>query len=224
MTRSHEHRSIEWLNDTDWVYAPVQDRSRKTLEKILSTAKKLFLAQGYSETTLTEISKKSGISVGSIYHRFPDKQSILYAILESYRRTRFAEIEEMTKSESWQGKSARDVLDFHIEVIFSSTRSDADIMRLIERQRIVDPTVRDMQIAWNAEVCAVLSDLYRPHAKEFRHADVDKTVRYLHFIIRGSALWSILSSPPGDQFLDVHSDEYQQEAFTMAAAYLGLEV
>ncbi|HEY8384997.1 MAG TPA: TetR/AcrR family transcriptional regulator, partial [Porticoccaceae bacterium] len=71
---------IDWLSDTEWIYAPTQDRSRKTLQKILTTANSLFVANGFDETTVTEISRQSGISIGSIYHRFPDKPSILYAI------------------------------------------------------------------------------------------------------------------------------------------------
>lgn len=222
MTRAQEHRSIEWLNDTDWVYAPVQDRSRKTLQKILSTATRLFLANGYDETSLIEISKKSGISIGSIYHRFPDKQSILYAILESYRRTRFAEVDEMTKPELWKDKTALDVLRFHIEIIFSSARNDTNIMRLIERQRAVDHVVRDMKNEQEAAFCKTVTALYRTHAKSIKHPDVDKAVHYIHNIIRSSVLSSILSSPPGDSPLDIHNDEYQEEALKMAAAYLGI--
>src|SRR5690606_19531428 len=170
--------AIDWLNDTDWVYAPVQDRSRKTLRQILTTAKTLFVAKGFDETAVTEISRQSKISVGSIYHRFPDKQSILYAILETYRRTRFAEIDDLTREELWQGKGAADVLDFHIEIIFSATRKDRGFFRLIERQRIVDKVVRDMQIEWNQRFCDIIAGLLRPHAGDLGHADIDRAVRY----------------------------------------------
>lgn len=221
-TDLHEHTTIEWLNATDLIAAPSQDRSRLGLQKILSTARALFVENGYDETTITGISKQSGISVGSIYHRFPDKLSILYAVLESYRRTRFAQVEEMTREESWRDKALEDVLDFHIEVIFSSTRTDTGIMRLIERQRMVNPVVRDMQVAWNEEFCGVMTRLYHPHKHRIQRPDIDKAVRYLHNIIRGSALWSVLSSPPGEAFLDIYSEEYRDEAFRMAASYLGL--
>jgi AcrR family transcriptional regulator len=214
--------AIDWLNDTDWVYAPVQDRSRKTLRQILTTAKTLFVAKGFDETTVTEISRQSKISVGSIYHRFPDKQSILYAILETYRRTRFAEIDELTREALWQGKGAADVLDFHIEIIFSASRKDRGFFRLIERQRIVDKVVRDMQIEWNQRFCDIIAGLLRPHAGDLGHADIDRAVRYAHNIIRGSVMWSILPDQDGELPLQVNSDEYRAEARRMAAAYLGI--
>lgn len=215
--------SIEWLNDTDWIYAPLQDRSRKTLQKILTNAKALFIANGFDETTISDISRQSGISVGSIYNRFPDKLSILYAILESYKRTRFAQVDELTQPQLWINKGPRDVLTFHIEMIFSSARRDTGLSRLIERQRIVNPVVRDMQLEWNDYICSVLAELYRPHADALKKPDIDKAVRYIHNIIRGSLLWAILPPEQGNHILNLNSDEYQQEAFTIAAAYLGLE-
>lgn len=214
--------SIDWLNDTEWFYAPTQDRSRKTLQKILTTAKTLFVANGFDETTMTEISRQSGISVGSIYHRFPDKPSILYAILETYRRTRFTEIDELTKDEHWRGKSARDVLDFHLEILFSSAHKDRGFFRLLERQRIVDQVVRDMLNEWNQHFCRLIADLFRPHAQYLNHSDIDMAVHYVHNIIRGSVMWSILPEPDDDLPLQVTNPDYRAAATRMATAYLGI--
>jgi AcrR family transcriptional regulator len=224
MTKVHRPAStgIDWLNDTDWIYAPVQDRSRKTLQTILTTAKTLFVARGFDETTVTEISRKSGISVGSIYHRFPDKPSILYAILETYRRTRFSEIHQLILPEVWKGKTVRDVLEFHIEIIFSAARADKGFFRLIERQRIVDNVVRDMQIEWNRDFCMIIANLYRGCKRPLATSDIDKAVHYMHNIVRGSVIWSILPEQKSDLPLLVTSDEYKQEALRMAAAYLGI--
>jgi len=214
--------SIDWLNDTEWFYAPSQDRSRKTLQKILTTAKTLFVANGFDETTMTEISRQSGISVGSIYHRFPDKPSILYAILETYRRTRFTEIDELAKDELWQGKSPRDVLDFHLEILFSSAHKDRGFFRLLERQRIVDRVVRDMLNEWNQHFCRLIADLFRPHAPLLNHSDIDMAVHYVHNIIRGSVMWSILPEPDDDLPLQVTNPDYRAAATRMATAYLGI--
>lgn len=223
-TLKTQHPTIDWLGETDWVLAPSQDRSRKGLETILLTAKTLFVANGYDETTITQISKAAGISVGSIYHRFPDKQSILFAVLECYRRVRFAQVEEMTRAELWRDKTLRDVLDFHIEIIFSSTRSDAGLMRMVERQRMVNPAVRDMQTLQDNTFCAMLANLYRPHAHLCRRPDVDTMVSYIQQIIRGAVLCSILSPDAPGQFLNIYNEEFRDEAFRMAAAYIGLQV
>ncbi|MDX2471308.1 MAG: TetR/AcrR family transcriptional regulator, partial [SAR324 cluster bacterium] len=43
-------------------------------QKIFEVALKLFFEQGYSGTTIEDIRKKSGVSVGSLYHHFSNKE------------------------------------------------------------------------------------------------------------------------------------------------------
>jgi AcrR family transcriptional regulator len=213
---------IEWLHDSEWVFTPAQDRSRKGLEQVLRCAKNLFLEHGYENTTITQISKASGVSVGSIYHRFPDKQGILVAVLEIYRQARYQQMLELVAPERWAGKTIDDVVDFHLEVIFSSTQRDQQMYRLIERQRMVNDRVNAQVVAWDHEICSLLANLYIPFKAQLHVADLPLAVEYLHNIIRGSALWSILGAAPQQHFLDVANPQYKAEALRMVRGYLGL--
>ncbi len=58
-----------------------------TREKILQAAAKLFVRQGYTATSVNQISKEAGIGKATVYHHFPDKQAIAYSLLDrsSYR-------------------------------------------------------------------------------------------------------------------------------------------
>lgn len=50
-------------------------------EKILDSAKELFLAQGYKKTTIRQIVDKSGVKTGSIYYFFKNKDEIFRSIV-----------------------------------------------------------------------------------------------------------------------------------------------
>ncbi len=50
-------------------------------KKVLQAALELFAAQGFEATTSAQIAEKAGVSVGSVYHHFPNKQAILIAVL-----------------------------------------------------------------------------------------------------------------------------------------------
>lgn len=56
---------------------PRQERSRRSLQKMLQTAKRMLAKEGYSAFTLQELSKRSDVSIGSIYHRFENKQELV---------------------------------------------------------------------------------------------------------------------------------------------------
>jgi AcrR family transcriptional regulator len=46
-------------------------------KKIIKISRKLFLEQGYENTTVRQILKKAGLSTGSLYHFFKNKEEIL---------------------------------------------------------------------------------------------------------------------------------------------------
>lgn len=63
--------------NTDFVREPKQTRSKATLERLLKAAKDLLAEKGYGEFTLQEVSKRSKVSIGSIYCRFSGKEDLI---------------------------------------------------------------------------------------------------------------------------------------------------
>lgn len=61
---------------------PKQARSKKTKEKIVQAAIRLFQERGYEKTTSNEIASEAGVSVGSFYVYFTDKQQLLLTIFD----------------------------------------------------------------------------------------------------------------------------------------------
>jgi len=60
-----------------------QEQKIQTRAKILSTAKELFIAQGFAETTSRQIASKAGIAVGTLFVHFSGKEAILAETLYS---------------------------------------------------------------------------------------------------------------------------------------------
>lgn len=54
----------------------------ETKEKIMVTARNLFVTKGYFNTSIPDIVKESGISIGSIYHHFQNKQDLAKALYQ----------------------------------------------------------------------------------------------------------------------------------------------
>jgi AcrR family transcriptional regulator len=64
------------------------DRSR---EKIEAAAMKTFTRQGYHGTSMREIAKASGFSIGNLYNHYPTKEKLFEALVEKYE-ARFSEL------------------------------------------------------------------------------------------------------------------------------------
>jgi AcrR family transcriptional regulator len=63
---------------------PVQERSRATVEEILSAAAQVFEAHGYAAGTTNRIAERAGVSIGTLYQYFPSKEAIAVALLERH--------------------------------------------------------------------------------------------------------------------------------------------
>ena len=63
---------------------PAQERSRDTFALILKAAAQVFAAQGYAGATTNHIAERAGVSIGSLYEYFPNKEAILVALEEAH--------------------------------------------------------------------------------------------------------------------------------------------
>jgi AcrR family transcriptional regulator len=64
--------------------SPRQRRSRDTVERILDAAARIFDERGYRGTTTNHVAALAGVSVGSLYQYFPNKDAILVALAERH--------------------------------------------------------------------------------------------------------------------------------------------
>jgi len=59
---------------------PAKHRARR--RHIVDVAAGLFAAKGFERTTTAEICKAAGMSAGNLFHYFPNKRAIFYAVFE----------------------------------------------------------------------------------------------------------------------------------------------
>ena len=55
----------------------------KTRKKILTVCVRLFLEQGYKNTSITQITEEAGITRGSFQNFFPTKAAVLMELTET---------------------------------------------------------------------------------------------------------------------------------------------
>lgn len=131
---------------------PKQDRSARTLNRILEAAERLLDGREFSEVSVHDISAAAGTSVSSFYARFPDKQALLHAVFERFAvemrerveafqaefKGKEATLEELvggvieTYMDVWQRKRGL------IQTLTTAERGDAV---LFERRRALDTEV-----------------------------------------------------------------------------------
>jgi AcrR family transcriptional regulator len=69
-------------------------------EEILAAAKRLFLTEGYEHATIRKIAASVGVTSGTLYLYFPDKDAILRAIAEATFGALLARLQEVWSADA----------------------------------------------------------------------------------------------------------------------------
>lgn len=167
----------------------------ETYQNILQTARRLFIAQGYTATSMRQIAEAVGIGKATIYHHFPDKQSILMALLDQ----NMGQMNDALVAVQSEMEPRR-----RIEVAAkSSTRfllESADVMQIARREV---PEARDLiQKQFRLflkDYLALLSDAVRRGIDQgiFRPVDPLQATRVFMIMIQGTFAMAYIS---GERF------------------------
>lgn len=63
---------------------PRQDRSRATVDAVLAATARILVKRGYLGLTTNAVAELAGISIGSLYQYFPNKEALVSALIERH--------------------------------------------------------------------------------------------------------------------------------------------
>ncbi|WP_207766038.1 TetR/AcrR family transcriptional regulator [Solimonas fluminis] len=109
---------------------PRQARSRATVEAICDAAARLMQDEGYAAVTTNRVAERAGVSVGSLYEYFPNKQSIVAATLGAALRDIVAGIGRSLHEALALPDQPRAGIDHWIRAIVAALESRAGLLRV----------------------------------------------------------------------------------------------
>jgi AcrR family transcriptional regulator len=126
----------ESLNKT-----PQQDRSKASLERMLSAARELMLERGNEEFTLQEVSQRGNVSIGSIYLRFESKDNLVRSVIADANRDIGAAEDTMFEVLKANCSSLGEFVPRFVEAYAEVLRTKAPLLRLSMERASFDPLV-----------------------------------------------------------------------------------
>jgi AcrR family transcriptional regulator len=112
--------------------APRQARSRATVDAILDAAARVLVQRGYATTTTNAVAEVAGVSVGSLYQYFPNKDSLIAALHDRHGRQMSALLDAALLQH--RGSTLPEALAGVIESAVKAHQLDADLHRVLEKQ------------------------------------------------------------------------------------------
>ena len=110
---------------------PVQERAQKQIQKIVSTTAQLLDQVGQDDLTTILVAKHAGISVGTLYHYFPNKYAIMYTLAEQWVEEMQKAIEEL-EAEAVEKQSIKIFVEFSIQRIMKVYLNQKGLLPLVQ--------------------------------------------------------------------------------------------
>ena len=110
---------------------PVQARAVVTVEAISEATIQVLLSHGADLLTTTRVAKRAGVSVGTLYQYYPNKQSLLFALLESHLDKVSAAVE--AACERARGKPLAEMVKDVVEAFVDAKMARTDISTSLYR-------------------------------------------------------------------------------------------
>ena len=122
---------------------PAQARSRQTVEVILVAAARVFAAAGYAGTTTNHIAEEAGVSVGSLYEYFPNKDALLAALMEAHVREGEEILAKVAEAAAHShGADVRPVVRLFVEAMVALHGRDRALHRVLFEEAPLPPRIR----------------------------------------------------------------------------------
>jgi AcrR family transcriptional regulator len=176
----------------------VQERGRRTTERLLNAAEQTLEFTGLEGTTVPAIARRAGMSVGNVYKRFPDKDSLLRAVYERFFGDALAANEFALEPAKWKGVPTAELLHALMIGMFEGYRARRHLIRALLLYAQTHP---DAEFRFHAEQLKLQSlDLFdrlvRDRRADIGHPHPERAIRFVVLLI-GHALQNAVVSEEG---------------------------
>src|SRR6185369_10835990 len=172
---------------------PVQERSRETVAVILEAAARVLEREGLNGYNTNAIATRAGVSIGSVYQYFPNKDSLTMALIEKFER----ELLNAARTAAAQahGKDLRRTLALVIRQLLRAHLNRASLNRLLELE---EDRLRRSFSDHNTtgELQQIVASLLKQHAAKIKVPVNTATVQDLVTIARAMIDTALLKDTP----------------------------
>lgn len=157
---------------------PRQERSREMVAKIVSTTAVLMHTTGPDEITTNAIAEKAGISKGSIYQYFSNKEEIINAAIEQVAAQQAPAIEEMLRKITMDEPET--AMQSSIDILIDVTIANRRLIRYLAERPDHVRTFENIS-GLNATLLA-MATLHMGHYRDqYRHELSPRALAWLFF-------------------------------------------
>jgi len=199
---------------------PLQRRSQESLGRVMQAGLELLKEVGVDGFTLQEVSRRAGVSIGSIYARAASKDALILAIYDQTMEEMVQEEERIKRDATREGLAVRELLEMLVTDMAHVMLDNAPFLRVFMRQAPFDSEI------WRrgAKHSQVFADVFEQslllHAAEFSHPNPELAIDVAYRFVYCTLARRITHGPVFESARPVSDIELVHELGRAVADYL----
>jgi AcrR family transcriptional regulator len=189
---------------------PKQERSQATVEAILTATTRILTEAGYDKLTTNRVAELAGVSIGSLYQYFPNKEALIFALGE-HHANQMAELAQHHLGGLGDG-SIIDVLRQIVKAVLASHAVNPHLHRVLHEQIPRSEVMRQLD---DAKMEKMLRSFLEQRCDQLQPKNLDLTV----FIV-GRTIKALIHGAIIDRPELLKTGELEEEMMTMLSFYL----
>jgi AcrR family transcriptional regulator len=189
---------------------PKQERSQATVEAILTATTRILTEEGYDHLTTNRVAELAGVSIGSLYQYFPNKEALIFALGE-HHANEMARLAQHHLGGLEDG-SIIDVLRQLVKAVLASHVVNPRLHRVLHEQIPRSEVMRQLD---DAKMEKMLRSFLEQRCDQLQPKNLDLTV----FII-GRTIKALIHGAMIDRPELLKTGELEEEIMTMLSSYL----
>lgn len=199
---------------SDFRKQPSQARSKALVDALIQTTARVLLKDGWQALTTNRIARDAGVSVGSLYQYFPNKDALLLAMVERLANETTARLLEL-------GSALRDApvaegIETLVRVTLDVSRRDAPLYRAVLIELPRQGTLEFFERA-NRRLADALAEWLVARRDELEVVDPSLTAHILVTSLDALTDHTLLFQP---ELLE--SPRFERELRALVSGYLGV--
>jgi len=180
-----------------WIRAAQQDRSQKTLERLLNATEELLEDRSFDAISVQHIVKKARSSIGSFYARFGDKTALLHTLHQRFCAD-ILETSQQFQPELLGGANLRSLVEAFCDLMLVDIRQRPGLRRAFLLVRSQDPHFQSRTQAVEHHLLTLLETLLSDVREQIAHEDLTEATRFAFELANSLAEYRLLYSQEPD--------------------------
>ncbi len=201
---------------------PVQQRSRRTLGKLITAAESLLESGSFDAASVTDIVELADTSVGAFYARFKNKNALFLLIFDRFREDSLNWVRSELSPAGWQGRSLAEAARFFTQSLIDWYLENRGLIRAVFLHTRIhpDPDVQERMAGFNRETYHLLVSFFMVFELEIRGEDPRATIRFGCEMIAAFLRETLIFGPDSVKLKPKERKRLEVEASRGLRAYL----